>query len=235
MQNNLQGKLTDEEIERMIKIDPQLELVTKKISIDLNQHSYHSTYSNCLPSCCVMAFCYWQENLPQLNITLSRDYWEEFINKCSAGTIKGVNLQKVIMNLQPEYRKFIFSERCLTSFSDLIPPFYAGRIPIIQIITFDRMYAFRERSGGTHAAIVSQVNMQEKNLLLIDPMESNEEKVIIESRFPMREFAKGWKLLLYSVIWIYPKILKPSFDIKIGKPAISKKLKQDNLNKFIEL
>ncbi len=233
MEYNLQGMLTEEEIENMLKINPKLELVTKKISIDLNRYSYQSTYSSCLPSCCVMAFCYWQENLPQLNITTNRDYWEEYINKCSSGTIKGVNLRKIIMNLQLEYRQFIFSEKTIESFSDLIPPFYAWRVPIIQIIIFDRMYSFREISGGTHAAIISQVNMQEKNVLLIDPRETNPDKIIIESRFPMRELAKGWKLLLNSVIWVYPKILKKSFNIKTGKPSISKKLKQEYLNKFI--
>lgn len=233
MINRMLGMLTEEEIETMLKINPELALVTKKVSIDLNRYSYQSTASSCLPACCVMAFCYWQEQLPQLSITTSRDYWEDFINKCSSGTIKGVNLQKIRANLQPEYRQFILSERTLESFSDLIPPFYAYRIPIIQIIIFDRMYSFRERSGGTHAAIISQVNMQEKNLLLIDPMETNLDKVIIESHIVMRDLAKGWKPLSNLVIWIYPKILSKFFKIKTGKPSITKKLKQQNIIKFI--
>lgn len=235
MINRIQGKLTEEEITYMLEINPELELVSKKILIDLSRHSYPSTYSSCLPACCVMAFCYWQDHLPQLGITTSRDYWEVFINKCSSGTIKGVNLPKIRMNLQPEYRKFIISERTLKNFSDLIPPFYAWKFPLIQVIIFDRIYSYKERTGGGHAAIISQVNMQEKSLLLIDPMNYNDENIIIESHMHMRDLAKGWKPFSNLVIWIHPKNLLRFFNVKTGKATVTKSFKQEKINKYISL
>ncbi|MFX1457381.1 MAG: hypothetical protein ACFFDB_18600 [Promethearchaeota archaeon] len=97
MEYNLQGKLSEQEIESMLKINPKLEVLSKKISIDLIRHSYSSTNSACLPAYCVMAYCYWQDHMPQLGLPISRDYWEDYINKCASGAIKGVNLSKIRM------------------------------------------------------------------------------------------------------------------------------------------
>jgi len=233
MQDSLQGKLTQEEMESMLEINPKLELVTKKIGFDLSRHSYSSIGSTCLPACFAMALCYWQEHLPMLNITTSRDYWEDYITKCVSGTIKGVSLSKLRMNLPQGFRKFIIKELTVKSFSDLIPPFYAWKFPLIQIVLYDKIFTIKERTGGTHAAIISQVNMQEKSLLLIDPNHSNPDKIIIETHSHMRDFAKGWKLSSNSVLLIYPKILSISFNIETGKAMVTKKFKQENIYKYI--
>ena len=74
--------------------------------------------------------------------------------------------------------------------------------------------------------------MQEKSLLLIDPNHSNPDNVIIETHSHMRDFAKGWKLSSNLVILIYPKILSTTFNIKTGKARVTKKFKQQNINKY---
>lgn len=235
MSENLQGILTDEEFASMLRIDPKLEGVSKKIMFDLKRHSYTANGSTCLPSCCGMAANYWQDLLPQLGLITNRAYWEDFIMKTSFGTIKGVNLAKIRMNLSPKENNLIFSEKTVKTFADLLPPFEAWKFPFIQIIIYDRMFSFRERTGGGHAAIISQINMNEKSLLLIDPIYYDDENVIVESHIHMRDLAKGWKLFSNAVIWVYPKSIIKSFKVKTNKANITKSLKQENINKYLKL
>jgi len=259
IEDNKLPLFNDKRYSYMISTQSGIKNVSKTLSFDLLKNSITSKESDCFPSCCSMAALYWKHHIPNLNLEINLDYWKKFRKKTSFQNIKGVSLKGIYSNLPlnatnnhneintenlPTIElidvnntnelieaQLIFIPKTPERFIDLIPPFSAT-VPILQILIFDDLYSRREITGTAHASILSNVNLIEKKIQIIDPQNFNKEEIIIMRNIDMKEFAKGWYILGNSVIWVYPRILERNLKIESGSTNI-KKIKQEEITKYL--
>lgn len=228
--NNFNYRGTDsgkeKEVEYRVPLNYKIPKKSKTLPFDLNEFSIISKGSDCLPACGIMAALYWEKRMPELEIESDIVYWKKLQEDTSFRNIKGTSLAGIHANLKLK-SKLVFRPKNPESINDLIPAFYVDP-PIVQIIIYDDLFVQRETTSNGHAAIISQINMLEKKIILIDPsnFNVNTEKIVLKI-YDLTNFIKGWKLYRNLVIWVYPNEMKKKFEVKEGQAKITKSTQID--------
>jgi hypothetical protein len=74
--------------------------LTKSINFIWEDYFCPNKGSDCVPACFIMAARYWQSIRPELMLPTESIYWDNYLAKTSAKTVRGTSLQRLLRNVQ---------------------------------------------------------------------------------------------------------------------------------------